>query len=69
MQSNEVLGTVAALWRFPVKSMLGEQLHTVQLGAGGIVGDRAFAVRDGRTLTIGDTAQLSVALPDPRYPR
>lgn len=39
-------GTVAALYRFPVKSMLGEQLHHVELTDRGVVGDRAYAVLD-----------------------
>lgn len=47
--SSEAVGSVAALWRFPVKSMLGERLQTVHLGDGGIVGDRAFAVVDRQT--------------------
>ena len=43
------VGTVRMLWRFPVKSMLGEQVDVVELGEGGIVGDRAYAVRDRAT--------------------
>jgi uncharacterized protein len=41
---------VAALWRYPVKSMLGEACREVDLGTNGVAGDRAFAVRgdDGR---------------------
>lgn len=49
-----VLGTVAGLYRFPVKSMLGERLHHASLGDRGIVGDRAYAVvdrSDGRIAT------------------
>jgi uncharacterized protein len=49
MSSREPVGTVEGLWRFPVKSMLGEQLDAVDVGEGGIVGDRAFAVRDRET--------------------
>jgi uncharacterized protein YcbX len=37
------------LWRFPVKSMLGEQVDVVEVGEGGIVGDRAYAARDRQT--------------------
>jgi uncharacterized protein len=40
------LGVVAELWRYPVKSFLGERLDEVELDARGVVGDRAFAVRD-----------------------
>lgn len=43
------VGTVAALWRYPVKSMQGEQLDSAEITAGGTVGDRAFAVVDAET--------------------
>ena len=46
---NEPVGTIRALWRFPVKSMLGEELDAAELGEGGIEGDRAYAVRDRET--------------------
>jgi uncharacterized protein len=47
--SGELVGTVGALWRFPVKSMLGEQVDAADVSEGGIVGDRAYAVVDGET--------------------
>ena len=49
MNSSEPVGTVRMLWRFPVKSMLGEQVDVVEVGKGGIVGDRAYAIRDRQT--------------------
>ena len=49
MSAREVVGTVGALWRFPVKSMLGEELDEVDLSEGGVVGDRAYALRDRET--------------------
>jgi uncharacterized protein len=49
MNSSEPVGTVQALWRFPVKSMLGERIDVVEVGKAGIVGDRAYAVRDRET--------------------
>src|SRR5439155_2278339 len=49
MSSSEPVGTIRALWRFPVKSMLGEELDAADLGEGGIVGDRAYAIRDRDT--------------------
>ena len=49
MDSSQPVGTVDTLWRFPVKSMLGEQVDVVELGKGGIIGDRAYAVRDRET--------------------
>jgi uncharacterized protein YcbX len=45
----EQLGSIAALWRFPVKSMLGEQLDAVELSSSGVVGDRAYALIDATT--------------------
>jgi uncharacterized protein YcbX len=43
---TEHLGAVAALYRFPVKSMLGEQLTSIELTERGFAGDRAYAVVD-----------------------
>jgi uncharacterized protein YcbX len=37
---------VAQLWRHPVKSMIGEQVVRADLTPTGMVGDRAWAVRD-----------------------
>ena len=42
------MGTIAGLWRFPVKSMLGEQLDAVDVTEGGMLGDRAFGLSTGR---------------------
>jgi uncharacterized protein YcbX len=41
--------TVAALNRYPVKSMLGEALDAVEVTPMGILGDRAYAVVDAAT--------------------
>ena len=49
MSPSASVGTVRELWRYPVKSMLGEQLDTVRLTDGGVVGDRAYAIRDRET--------------------
>ena len=49
MNSGEPVGTIRALWRYPVKSMLGEELDAVDLSEGGVVGDRAYAIRDRET--------------------
>ena len=38
---------VSTLWRYPVKSMLGEECAQVELNARGVRGDRQFAVRSG----------------------
>lgn len=42
----EAIGTVAEIWRHPVKSMQGEQLDEVVLGEWGVPGDRRWAVID-----------------------
>jgi uncharacterized protein YcbX len=39
---------VAAIWRYPVKSMAGERVVEAVLGLGGIEGDRRLHVEDGR---------------------
>jgi len=39
-------GSVASLWRYPVKSMLGEQVTTASVDEWGLFGDRAYAVVD-----------------------
>jgi len=40
------VGRVAAIWRYPVKSMRGESLESCDVGDFGIPGDRGWAVRD-----------------------
>lgn len=37
---------VGELWRYPVKSMMGERVERVELSERGVVGDRAWATRD-----------------------
>ena len=39
---------VSELWRYPVKSMAGEAMHTVSIDAHGVAGDRVLHVRDAR---------------------
>jgi uncharacterized protein len=41
-----VLGSVQALYRYPVKSMLGESLQSVSFEPRGLSGDRLWAVED-----------------------
>jgi len=38
-----VVGTVESLWRYPVKSMRGEELDEIFAGFAGVYGDRLFA--------------------------
>jgi uncharacterized protein YcbX len=42
----DVVGNVAQLWRYPVKSMQGEQVERLDLATGGAAGDRTLAVVD-----------------------
>src|SRR3954463_5814637 len=39
-------GSVVSLWRYPVKSMLGEELNVTQVTKSGLLGDRAYALVD-----------------------
>ncbi|HYN23771.1 MAG TPA: MOSC N-terminal beta barrel domain-containing protein [Pyrinomonadaceae bacterium] len=41
-----VIGTIVSLWRYPVKSMMGEELNAAEVTQGGLVGDRAYALVD-----------------------
>ena len=45
--TSGVLGSVVALWRYPVKSMLGEELNRSDISRHGLLGDRAYALVDG----------------------
>jgi len=42
-------GSVVGLWRYPVKSMMGEELNAAEVTHRGLVGDRQFAVVDAST--------------------
>lgn len=46
---RKILGTIASLWRFPVKSMAGEKLQELEVYEHGVVGDRAYALLDVAT--------------------
>ncbi len=40
-----IIGTVESIWRYPVRSMRGEELAQARIGVGGVEGDRLFAFR------------------------
>src|SRR5207249_3259064 len=46
---NGAVGSVASLWRYPVKSMMGEELDASDVSERGLVGDRAYALVDRET--------------------
>jgi len=39
-------GSVVSLWRYPVKSMMGEELNATDVTERGLLGDRAYALVD-----------------------
>lgn len=58
------VGEVAALWRYPVKSLQGEPLDSAMVDADGVSGDRRWALLDrstGRVMTAKRTAALLLA--------
>jgi uncharacterized protein YcbX len=52
LESRSPQGSVVGLWRYPVKSMMGEELNATDVTTGGVVGDRHFAVVDAQTGTV-----------------
>lgn len=48
-QGAESLGSICALWRYPVKSMMGEEVNSAYLTPRGLFGDRAYALVDTST--------------------
>jgi len=44
-----IIGTINALWRFPVKSFKGEKLNQATFNKQGVLGDRAYALIDKET--------------------
>ena len=40
-----IVGRITSLWRYPVKSMRGEQLQEAFAGFSGVYGDRVYAIR------------------------
>ena len=68
------IGTVASLWRYPVKSMRGEELNEAFVGFSGIYGDRVFAFQSSAGpkgfpyLTAREQRKLLQYRPRFRYP-
>ena len=54
---GEFVGRVAALWRYPVKSMLGERRGSLDISSFGVAGDRRYALIDNETGRVA-TAKL-----------
>lgn len=47
--THSVVGTVVSLWRYPVKSMMGEELNAADVTERGLLGDRVYALQDVAT--------------------
>src|SRR5260370_22102123 len=69
-----VVGKVESVWRYPVKSMRGEELDQAFAGYSGIYGDRVFAFRSSANhtgfpyLTARDQRRLLQYRPRFRFP-
>jgi uncharacterized protein YcbX len=69
-----IIGKVDSLWRYPVKSMRGEELDEAFAGYSGIYGDRLFAIRSSAShtgfpyLTARQQRRLLQYRPRFRYP-
>jgi uncharacterized protein YcbX len=64
------IGHVAQLWRYPVKSLGGEQVEHVHIGPRGVLGDRLWAVRDlERDVTVSARQMPVLLTATARYPR
>jgi uncharacterized protein YcbX len=69
-----IIGNVDSLWRYPVKSMRGEELDEAFAGFSGIYGDRLFAFKSSASpkgfpyLTAREQRRLLQYRPHFRYP-
>ena len=57
------LGSVVSLWRYPVKSMMGEELNATEVTERGLLGDRAYALVDN------SDAKVATAKNPRKWPR
>jgi uncharacterized protein len=48
-KAQTAAGTVVSMWRYPVKSMLGEELNSSYVTERGLIGDRTYALIDQET--------------------
>ncbi|MGA9363366.1 MAG: MOSC domain-containing protein [Bacteroidota bacterium] len=68
------VGSIESLWRYPVKSMSGEQRNKIFLGFAGVYGDRCYAFRNSAArkgapyLTASTQQHMLRYRPQFRYP-
>ena len=43
------IGSVVSLWRYPIKSMMGEELNSSYMTGRGLAGDRSYGLIDQET--------------------
>ncbi len=48
-QPQKSIGNVVSIWRYPVKSMMGEELNSSYVTERGLIGDRVYAIIDQQT--------------------
>lgn len=69
-----IVGKIDSLWRYPVKSMRGEELQEVFIGFSGVYGDRLYAFRSSAApkgfpwLTAREQEAMLLYRPSYRYP-
>ncbi len=74
LSTSVIAGSVESLWRYPVKSMRGEELQEVFAGFAGVYGDRLYAFRSAASppgfpyLTAREQEEMLLYSPAYRYP-
>lgn len=56
--SDMQVAKLSEIWRYPVKSMIGERIASTEVNSRGVVGDRAWAIRDERVGAIRGAKKL-----------
>jgi uncharacterized protein len=60
--TRDHLGSVVAFWRYPVKSMMGEELNASEVTKSGLAGDRAYALidsSDGKVASVKESREVA----------
>src|SRR5260370_35259781 len=56
---TQVAGRVVTLWRYSIKSMIGEELNATDVTTRGLLGDRAYALVDQATTKVASAKNPS----------
>ncbi len=59
VDSTHMTGEVVTLWRYPIKSMIGEELNATDVTTWGLFGDRAYALVDQATTKVASAKNPS----------